>query len=59
MLLGITDLYISINPPSVTPTAPGDGIPDTVAYKIAWIDTISIKLYPLNPNERYTQYDTL
>ena len=56
---GNTDLNISINPPSVTPNAPGSGIPDTVAYSTDCIDTICIKLYSLNPNEQYTQYETL
>ena len=32
LFFGNTVLNISINPPSVTPTAPGDGIPETVPY---------------------------
>ena len=49
------DLNISINAPSLTPTAPGDGIPETVAYTTDCIDVISKMLCPDDPNERYTQ----
>ena len=50
---------ISINAPSLTPTAPGDGIPETVAYTTDCIDVISKILCSVNPNERYTQYEIL
>ena len=59
MFCGNTVLNISINPPSVTPTAPGDGIPDTVPYKTDCILIIFNIFSPFSPNEQYTQYDTL
>ena len=56
---GIIDLNISIKPPSVTPTAPGEGIPDTVANK-SDCTVIILKIpHSFNPNALYPQYDTL
>ena len=47
------------NPPSLTPTEPGDGIPETVAYKTACNVSISNILLLFNPNAKYIQYGTV
>ena len=52
LFFGNTVLNISINPPSVTPTAPGDGIPETVPYSTDCMLIIFNILYSFRPNER-------
>ena len=48
-----------MNAPSLTPTAPGEGIPETVANNTDCIVVSSNILLPVNPSERYVQYAIL
>ena len=48
-----------MNPPSLTPTAPGDGIPDTVANSTDCNVIIWNILNPFKLNAQYTQYGML
>ena len=49
-------LKIPKNPPSLTPTAPGDGIPETVAYRTACNVRICQMFWLLNPKDKYRIY---
>ena len=52
-------LKISINAPSLTPTAPGEGIPETVANNTDCIVVSSNILLPLWSSAQYVQYAIL
>ena len=49
------ELKMARKPPSLTPIAPGDGMPDTVAYNTDCSVIISKALCPCSPKEQYTQ----